>query len=64
MWRQEDKETYCFDWFFIPKPAPSQGEQMVKKSLFAITIIALSHYWAQVVEQWLSDRVGRVQIQV
>ena len=47
----------------LSKPAPSQGEQMVKKSLLTITIIALFRYWAQVVEQWLSVRVGRVQIQ-
>ena len=63
MWRQEEKETDCFDWFFIVKPSSITRETNGEKSLFAITIIALSHYWAQAVEQWLSVRVGRVQIQ-
>ena len=63
MWRQEEKETDCFDWFFIVKTSSITRGTNCEKSLFTITIIALFRYWAQVVEQWLSVRVGRVQIQ-
>ena len=57
MWRQEEKETDCFDWFFIVKTSSITRGTNGEKSLFAITIIALSLCRAQVVEQWLSGRV-------